>query len=83
MNHGTIRVSPRMMASVLTGGKLWLVIPKAVAAGLCVCTAAVESGRARYDCQCMRNSTDGFPSPSTTSPSAVMQSSRSALRLPL
>ena len=46
MYQGTIFVSARKMASVLIGGKLWFVIPKAVAMGAWVWTAAVASGRA-------------------------------------
>ena len=61
MNQGTIRVSARKIASVLMGGNFWFVMPNAVTYGACVCTAAVASGRARYDCQCIWYSTDGLP----------------------
>src|SRR5262249_59081151 len=83
IDHGTICVSARKMASVLMGGNFWLVMPKAVTYGAWVCTAAVDSGRAPYDCQCIWYSTDGLPSPATTLPSSVMQSRQSIVRVPL
>ena len=63
MNQGTIRVSARKIASVLMGGNCLVGDAERGRRRACVCTAAVASGRARYDCQCIWNSTDGFPSP--------------------
>src|SRR5205823_8721800 len=83
MNHGTVRVSARKIASVLIGGEVWFVIPNAVATGACVCTAAVASGRAAYDAQCIWYSTDGGFVPSPTVPSARMQTSASPVSPPL
>jgi len=70
---GTVTVSRSPTASVLIGGKVWLQMPKAVAIGACVCTAARHSGRAPYAAQCMRYSVEGARFPSTTAPSGRMR----------
>ena len=63
MNHGTIRVSARKMASVLIGGNVWLVMPKAVAAGRVRVDRGGRVGARPVRLPVHRNSTDGLPVP--------------------
>src|SRR3989442_3146896 len=58
-------------------------MPNAVTYGACVWTAAVASGRARYDPQCIWYSTEGGFVPLTTLPSSRMQTRSSAASAPL
>src|SRR5262249_9401623 len=83
MYQGTVTVSRKKTASVLIGGKLWLVMPKAVATGAWVWTAPVVPGRTRYAPQCIWYSTDGTRVPSTTEPSDLMRTRSSGVSPPL
>src|SRR2546425_11403103 len=72
MYQGTIFVSARKTASVLIGGKLWFVIPKAGATGAGGGTAALASGPARGGAQCLWYSTEGCFVPSQTLPAGFV-----------
>src|SRR2546428_10504399 len=68
MYQGTIFVSARKMASVLIGGELWVVIPKAGAVGAGGGAAAGAAGRPREEGQCIRDPTQGRLLASPTGP---------------